>query len=354
MLGSLPWMASLQAAGVVGTGTPGSCTQAALTTALTGGGTVTFNCGGAATTILVTSQIPITQDTVIEGGGLITITGGLTTRLFDVTGLTSLTLNDIILDSFAAREAEAAMAVRLGARARWSLITSPFRFSQTNGCGGAIYSDGTLIISNSTFDNNTGGRAGGAICTGMPVTNRLQVTNSGFTSNKTTDAVTGYGGAIYVSGPIAEATIIDSFFLSNSAKLGGGLTVWTGGTATLRTQNPASPITFMGNSATQDGGAIYNGGTLAIYGAGLNANTVPQNTVGIGHGGAIANSGSLTLHDSLVTVNKGRFGGGLFVGTIPSAQADVRRTTFSGTRRVNSAAVSVRVMPYSIPAPRLP
>ncbi len=100
MLGNLPWMASLQAAGVVGTGTPASCTQAALTTALTGGGTVTFNCGGAAT-ILVISQIPITQNTVIEGGGLITITGGLTTRLFDVTGLlTSLTLNDLILDSF--------------------------------------------------------------------------------------------------------------------------------------------------------------------------------------------------------------------------------------------------------------
>ena len=75
MLGNLPWMASLQAAGVVGTGTPASCTQAALTTALTGGGTVTFNCGGAAT-IPVTSQIPITQNTVIEGGGLITITAG--------------------------------------------------------------------------------------------------------------------------------------------------------------------------------------------------------------------------------------------------------------------------------------
>ena len=30
-----------------------------------------------------------------------------------------------------------------------------------------------------------------------------------------------------------------------------------------------------------------------------------------------------------MTVNKGRFGGGLFVGIIPSAVADVRRTTFS-------------------------
>ncbi len=76
----LSWMADLQAAGVVGTGTPASCTQLALTSALTGGGTVTFNCGGAAT-ILVLSRMNITADTVIEGGGAITVTGGLTTGL---------------------------------------------------------------------------------------------------------------------------------------------------------------------------------------------------------------------------------------------------------------------------------
>ena len=110
----------------------------------------------------------------------------------------------------------------------------------------------------------------------------MQVTNSGFTNNQVNDPVFNLasGGAIIVTGPIAEATIIDSFFLSNSATYGGGLNVKAGGTATLRTQNPANPVTFLGNSATEDGGAIYNGGTLAIYGAGLNANTVPQNTFG--------------------------------------------------------------------------
>jgi predicted outer membrane repeat protein len=330
VLGNLPWMASLQAAGVVGTGTPGSCTQAALTTALIGGGAVTFNCGAATTPILVTSQITITQDTVIEGGGLIKLTGplntsGMSNRLFDVTGSsTSLTLNDMVLENFNSTGSGGGNGGTIRSVGRLVLNNVTIQFSYTNGCGGAIYSDGILVVSDSKFDKNTGVYAGGAICT-----NRLQLTNTSFSDNKTTDAIQGYGGAIYVGGPIAEATIIDSFFLNNSAKLGGGLTVWTGGTATLRTQNPANPITFIGNSATQDGGAIYNEGTLAIYGAGLNANTVPQNTVGIGHGGAIANSGSLTLHDSSVTVNKGRFGGGLFVGIIPSAQADVRRTIFS-------------------------
>jgi len=38
-----------RAAGVVGTGTAASCTEAALDAALAGGGLVTFECGGPAT-----------------------------------------------------------------------------------------------------------------------------------------------------------------------------------------------------------------------------------------------------------------------------------------------------------------
>ena len=45
-----------QAAGVVGTGTPGSCTEAALDSALAGGGAVTFNCGPNPATITLSAQ----------------------------------------------------------------------------------------------------------------------------------------------------------------------------------------------------------------------------------------------------------------------------------------------------------
>jgi hypothetical protein len=48
--------AQVFAAGVVGNGTPGSCTDAAFTTALNGGGTVTFKCGSAPVTITINEK----------------------------------------------------------------------------------------------------------------------------------------------------------------------------------------------------------------------------------------------------------------------------------------------------------
>ncbi|HQV70440.1 MAG TPA: hypothetical protein PL141_11230, partial [Thermoflexales bacterium] len=67
------------AAGVVGNGSPASCTEAAFNAALNGGGNVTFNCGGAPKTIVLTSYKQIGANTVIDGAGLITLSGGNTT-----------------------------------------------------------------------------------------------------------------------------------------------------------------------------------------------------------------------------------------------------------------------------------
>ena len=60
---------------VVGTGMGASCTESALDACPPTSGTVTFNCGGAAT-ITVTSTKTISTDTTIDGGGMITISGG--------------------------------------------------------------------------------------------------------------------------------------------------------------------------------------------------------------------------------------------------------------------------------------
>jgi hypothetical protein len=84
----------VHAGGVVGNGTPGSCTEAAFNTAL-GGGSVTFNCGPALHTILITGQKSINFNTTIDGGGVITLDGQDAHRLFDVGAV--LTLRNIVL-----------------------------------------------------------------------------------------------------------------------------------------------------------------------------------------------------------------------------------------------------------------
>mgnify|MGYP006337805027 CR=1 FL=1 len=78
------WAAPLaHAAGTVGSGTTGSCTEAALNAALVGGGTVTFNCGGGPVVIPITSTKVLSSSTTIDGTGQqVTLDGGGATKMF--------------------------------------------------------------------------------------------------------------------------------------------------------------------------------------------------------------------------------------------------------------------------------
>ncbi|MDQ3549506.1 MAG: hypothetical protein M3439_11890, partial [Chloroflexota bacterium] len=91
----LAWPTPAGAAGVVGDGTDTSCTEAALDGALVGGGAVTFNCGAAPVTIRVTTTKVIAADTSIDGGGLVTISGNGSVRIFHVNRGMTLDLDDI-------------------------------------------------------------------------------------------------------------------------------------------------------------------------------------------------------------------------------------------------------------------
>ena len=112
------------AAGVVGTGTPESCTDAALNAALTGGGAVTFNCGPNPTTITLSAQKSIVADTEIDGGGSVSLSAH-GSRHFLVNAGATLTVSSLTLrDGFA------------------------------NGDGGSIFNGGTVVISNTLLTNN--------------------------------------------------------------------------------------------------------------------------------------------------------------------------------------------------------
>jgi hypothetical protein len=109
--------------------------EAALNACLPGGesfdGTVTFNCGGAAT-ITVTSTKTISADTTIDGGSLITISGGYSLGVFF--NYVKFTVQNLTVAN----------------GNRWDSYG-----------GGGIYSYGMLTVTDSTFSGNTADHGGG-------------------------------------------------------------------------------------------------------------------------------------------------------------------------------------------------
>src|SRR5580700_1774980 len=64
---------------VIGTGTPASCTSAAVVRAVARGGVITFNCGPNPVTITMTATAKVvntSHQVVLDGGGLVTLSGG--------------------------------------------------------------------------------------------------------------------------------------------------------------------------------------------------------------------------------------------------------------------------------------
>ncbi len=242
---------AVRAAGVVGTGTAASCTDAALDAALTGGGLVTFNCGGPATIDISagTGTKMIAADTTVDGAGLLTISGGNSVEVFNVRGGVHFTVENLT------------MANGLGSASRVGRL------------GGGIFNGGALSVINSTFTGNSDGLSNvdGASAT---------ITDSTFVGN--TGGITN-GGAM---------AITNSTFIRNRRAAGAGILNF----ATLSVANS----TFTGNSADNAGGAILNfSGTLTITNS-----TFVGNSTGIGSG-AIDNGDTLTLTNSTVSGNSG-------------------------------------------------
>jgi len=260
---------------VVGMGTAATCTFAALQTAATAGGVITFNCGAAPVTIAVTAtlKVPITKNTVIDGGGKITLDGGNAVRIlsFDSPNWLAtdfgLTLQHITL-------------VNGKATPTMMIPTAPAPCSQgwNDGQGGAVYMrDGYLVVIDSIFMNNQAAPLG-------PDTG---------------------GGAIYVQGSKGNVWIVGSTFTGNSASNAGSV----GGLfACLNIYNSL----FMDNHAV---GHDANNNDPSMCSA-MNAG---QNEIGSGgNGGAIYDDGNdkniVLCGDAIMGNSAGTkaFGGGLF------------------------------------------
>jgi predicted outer membrane repeat protein len=235
------------AGGVVGTGTPESCTEAALNAALAAGGSVTFNCGTSPFTLTVTTRKAIAADTSIDGGGLISLSGGGTTQVMMVNQGVSVALVNLAISTASAES--------------------------SSGMGGAVSNSGALTVTDSTFSNNDAVDGGAIYNAGT-----LTVTSSAFSGNTVLEigASARRGGAIYNSGTL---TVINSTFSGNTAD-GGGAIYDTG---TLEVTNS----TFSGNGYC----AIYSYGASTVTNSTLSGNSgAICSTAGVVRNTIVANS----------------------------------------------------------------
>lgn len=240
-----------------------------------------------------------------------------TTLAFDVKPNTTLTLNNITLDTI----------------------------QHASSWGGAMYNEGTLILDNVTFNNDiaktpkaVGGGAMALVATnGNPVSTTIK--NSTFTNNSTESnpVYENNGGAIYVYGTSSKLVgdntlnISGSHFESNHTnKTGGAIGVNNLGPSNFKIE--IKDTTFTKNNSTGYGGAIdvTTGGTGNVT-INLDHANFDSNKSG-SDGGAIAyEKGNITSNiiNSTFTNNTANNGGAIYNGI---KNLTISNTIFDGNK----------------------
>jgi predicted outer membrane repeat protein len=296
------------AAGVVGNGAPGSCTAAALEAAVTGGGNVTFNCPAGESTIQLSSQLRILVNTTIDGGGTIVLSGGDSTRLFEVLANVRLTVRRLTLRNGQSTEENGGAILSRGA-----LIVADSRLENNQAgdfAGGAIAANGTVTLTNSVLTGNRAGQGGALYFDGV----RLYVSGGMFAANQATTGSgqgSGQGGALFIEN--GTGSLIGSRIVGNAAVTGGGLFI-SGVQGVMLTN-----VAVLSNTVNDSGGGLY----VTAAPLSLNQVTVAGNRAAAFGGGLSVTGGSANVTSSVFRANEARFGGGASLGN----QA---RSTFSG------------------------
>jgi hypothetical protein len=288
----------------VGDGSAASCTAAALQQAATGGGTIVFNCGSAPVTITVTTPITFTNEAVLDGGGLVTLSGGGTSRILYLNSAYNVPTPRLSVQRLTFRDGQ-----------------SPAVGADTAQGGGAIYRNGgSLTVLDSTFENNhapaTGQDVAGGAIYGFGGGETV-VAGSTFTGNAASD-----GGAI---GSLnGNLTIINSTFTGNAATGTGGNpgNGGAGGAIYMDGGHEATSlcgVTIRGNTAGAIGGGFFrvsndHTGTFAMDRTTVDNNRVTPTASG-NAGGLYLEGLALTITASTISRNQAFYNGGIWINT---------------------------------------
>lgn len=292
------------------------------------GGTITFNCPGAAT-IPLTGVAPanyyVNNDVtmIIDGGNKITFDGANTYAFFQLGGGGNLTLKNLTITR---GQYNATYPIEvLGGSLTLDHVTA----TNNNGSGSVIFAAGSTVITNSTFSHNSivdatndSDYAGAAV---RIVGGTTRISGSTFDHNtiKTDGSVIsspGRGGAISNEFH-GQLYVSNSTFTANSAYDGGA----------IRGDWAIDGIIHIRNSTFTGNHALY-GGAIENFGNELKLDYDQFNTNAAGNiGGALWSLGGL------VFVSWSEFTGNTAVATGGAVHCDgthfsVNASTFSGNK----------------------
>lgn len=273
------------------------CTRAGIQAALDNGGQILLDCGTTTIPIDQTLELNPRKDTLIDGGGRVTLDGQNSARILSkgwhdasLYPSVTITLQNLRLINGKAPGGSETGEISGGALAagypgtRVHIINSTFENNSTTDVhttdnqGGAIFVHNAyeLVISGSVFRSNSAGNGGaiGIIAAG------IEISNSIFSNNQAVDAtdggvVRGYGGVLHLDGvhndynpdSSRRYTVCGSQFEGNSAIRGGGAlsSVVSDGFNTQAwiersqfTDNRADGYPSSGDYSFGQGGAIYH------------------------------------------------------------------------------------------------
>ncbi len=273
---------------VLGNGTPGSVTTAQIQAALNAGGHIRFNVGTSPTTIAVSATLVIDKPVVLDGGGIVTLSGGGARRILQITNPSNVvygvTLQNIVFANGSAPTGSGGAILKAHGSEWWQyvslkLVNCYFRDNvatsggQDDG-GGAVYVVGLneVRIGGCTFTNNRGSNGGAFYSLGSK---QVTIADSTFTGN----AATGTGGnpgnggnagAVGIDGQARLVDICRTRFVGNTSNAYGSgfFSVMydfdLGGSSRSRFED----VTFDGNrqlSASQFAAGVYvQGGPFAF------------------------------------------------------------------------------------------
>ncbi|MGD0525157.1 MAG: choice-of-anchor Q domain-containing protein, partial [Polyangiaceae bacterium] len=288
---------------VVGNGTAASCTEAALDAAVATGGVVAFDCGSSPVTITVTAEVPVTGDTTIDGGKLVTLSGGKSTRILHIKSAWNVPTPLLTVQNLAFTD---------------GFTSDVPNTSSTAEGGAAIFEDGgSLTVIGCTFTNNqcasSGEDVSGGAINGQGV-GTLIVESSVFTGNSGSN-----GGAVGTQDE--TVTISNCTFAGNSATGTGGNPGNGGDGGAMSYDGAHVPWTMCGDSFTQNhanaaGGAVfrvaYNDEPVNIDRSVFDRNSVDPTSGNAG--GLYLEYATITMTATTISNNSANYGGGIWIG----------------------------------------